>query len=201
MLKSPLSLNFAGALLGAAAMGAILGFFLARISQKPTILLAPVTDNKVEQYYRRSGLNERLMSVERRKAFSECYKSFLRNNGYSDVNPTPKPLSGGVDPNAVFEGKATFVFHIGEDGTLLDYEAIDSDFSDQSFVRCLSRSVKGVRFLPPPLGINRYLSYDLVFKSDETFKKDIEERKGQSPLMLITPTPNVNSEKPPTPSH
>lgn len=128
------------------------------------------------------------MSVERRTVLSTCYKTMLRNNGYDEVNPTPKPGNHSVPPDD-FEGKVTFVFHMGEDGSLLDFDLADSDFRDKSFSNCIANSFNGLRFLPPPLGINRYLAHEFVFKTDKTFKREMEERKNQAPLTLVTATP------------
>ncbi len=179
------SLAIAAALI--AGVGA--GFLWGRTTGSEHVFMSPTPDNKVEQAYRRSGFGDKLMTTARRTELSLCYKTMLKSNGYDENNPTPKPGSSAESHNLIFEGKATYVFHIAEDGKMLDYELVDSDFLDKSFVRCVSKALKGARFLPPPLGINRYLAYDFVFKSDETFKREMEERKNQSPLMLVTPTP------------
>jgi hypothetical protein len=180
--------------------GLTIGLMVGRRGDSEKVMMSPAPDNKTEQAYRRSGFGDRLMSIDRRNQLSECYKTMLRNNGYDENSPTPKPgvVDGADTPG--FEGKVTFVFHVGEDGTMLSFELIDSEFSDTSFGRCLTKAIEGTRFLPPPLGINRYLAYDFVFKSDETYKKEMEERKNQAPLLLVTPTPAAAVGAPPTPA-
>ncbi|NBO38730.1 hypothetical protein EBU99_09115 [bacterium] len=174
------------------AVGLVLGvgiafiFHLAR-SDKP-VLMSPAPDNKVEQAYRRNGFGDKIMSAERRKALSTCYKTMLREAGYDEVNPTPKPGTSNEKAD-IFEGKVTFVFHVEEDGKLKNFELADSDFRDTDFTNCIATSFKGLRFLPPPLGINRFLAHEFIFKSDETFKRENEERKNQTPLTLVTATP------------
>ncbi|MEN9529825.1 MAG: hypothetical protein RI932_1698 [Pseudomonadota bacterium] len=154
----------------------------------------PSPDNKAEQAYRRTGFGDKIMSPERRKQLTACYKEMLRNNGYDESRPTPKAETS-TDKRDNFEGKVTFVFHVDEDGSLIDYELADSDFQDKRFSSCISESLNGVRFLPPPLGINRYIAHEFVFKSDETFKREMEEKKNQPPLTLVTPQPEATEPK------
>jgi hypothetical protein len=160
------------------------------LGQRSVIVMAPAPDNKAEQAYRRNGFGDKIMSQERRKALSTCYKTMLRSNGYDEARPTPKP---GTNPETAenFEGKVTFVFHVAEDGALNKFKLAESDFRDSKFTDCISNSLAGLRFLPPPLGINRFLAHEFVFKSDETFKREMEERKNQAPLTLVTATPGA----------
>jgi len=53
------------------------------------VVLTPAPDNKTEQAYRRSGFGDRIMTAERRKTLSACYKTMLRSNGYDENKPTP----------------------------------------------------------------------------------------------------------------
>jgi len=167
---------------------AVIGIIATQLQPRKTVMMTPAPDNKTEQAYRRNGFGDKIMSVERRKQLSACYKTMLRNNGYDEARPTPKP---GANPETTpnFEGKITFVFQVDEDGSMLKYELADSDFRDTNFSDCISKSLAGVRFLPPPLGINRFLAHEFVFKSEDTFKREMEERKNQSPLTLVTATP------------
>jgi hypothetical protein len=165
-------------------------FAVISVKSRDVIVMTPAPDNKTEQAYRRNGFGDKIMSQERRKSLTACYKSMLRNKGYDEARPTPK---SGVNSEKQenFEGKVTYVFHVAEDGLLKNFELADSDFKDDTFTRCISDSLKGLRFLPPPLGINRFLAHEFVFKSDETFKREMEERKNQSPLTLVTATPEA----------
>jgi hypothetical protein len=81
------------------------------------------------------------------------------------------------------------VFHVGESGEKLSHELAESEIGDSTFVNCVDRALKDLRFLPPPLGINRFLAHEFTFKSEQTFKREIEERKNQEPLVLVTATP------------
>ena len=167
---------------------AIVGVVITQLQPRKTVVMTPAPDNKTEQAYRRNGFGDKIMTVERRKQLSACYKTMLRSNGYDEARPTPKP---GSNPESTpsFEGKVTFVFQVDEDGSMLNHELADSDFRDTSFSDCISKSLVDIRFLPPPLGINRFLAHEFVFKSEDTFKREMEERKGQSPLTLVTATP------------
>lgn len=172
-------------------VGAILG---SNLWKQPTPMFqSPSADNKAEQSYRRSGFGDRILTQERRIKLSECYKKTLSDNGYDPNNPTPKPTSNSQQKVENYEGKVIFLFHVAEDGKMLSNELIDSDFKDDKLTNCISDSLQGLRFLPPPLGINRYLAHEFIFKSDETFKKEMEERKNQSPLMLVTPTQGASN--------
>ena len=156
--------------------------------------MTPTPDNKAEQAYRRNGFGDKIMTAERRNTLSACYKTMLRNNGYDETRPTPKP-NASPDTLRNFEGKVTFIFQVDEDGSVLKYEVADSDFRDKGFSDCISSSLTGTRFLPPPLGINRFLAHEFVFKSDETFKREMDERKNQAPLTLVTATPAAGVEE------
>ena len=173
---------------------AVTGLAVMQLQPRKTVVMTPAPDNKTEQAYRRNGFGDKIMTAERRKQFSACYKTMLHNNGYDEARPTPKP---GANPESTpnFEGKITFVFQVDEDGSLLKYELADSDFRDSNFSDCISKSLSGIRFLPPPLGINRFLAHEFVFKSEDTFRREMEERKNQSPLTLVTATPGPVTEE------
>ena len=167
---------------------AIAGLAIAQVMAPSPVLMAPSPYNKLEQAYRRNGFGDKIMSIDRRAELSSCYKEMLRNNGYDEVKPTPKAGTHSNKPES-FEGKLTFVFHVDEDGSLLKFELADSDFQDKNFSNCIAKTFDGLRFLPPPLGINRYLAHEFIFKTDDTFKREMEERKNQAPLTLFTATP------------
>ncbi|MFZ9520279.1 MAG: hypothetical protein ACO3A4_07370 [Silvanigrellaceae bacterium] len=190
-MKSALSPKTIAAGLAIFGIATVAGY---SFGQRNVIVMTPPPDNKAEQAYRRNGFGDKIMSQERRKTLSACYKTMLRNNGYDESKPTAKP---GVNPESaeIFEGKVTFVFHVAEDGKLNNFELADSDFTDNKFTDCISKSLSGLRFLPPPIGINRFLAHEFVFKSDETFKREMEERKNQAPLTLVTATPGTRLEE------
>lgn len=175
---------------GCLLAGFVLGAIALNKSSPNIELMTPAADAKTEQNYRRAGLGDRLMNGERRRMFSDCYKSMLRNSGFDETNPTPKPGSE-LEGKDSFEGKVTIIFHISENGTMLSHELVESEIPDKAFQRCVYNAIKGTRFMPPPLGINRYIAYDLMFRSDESFRKEMEEKRNQAPLALVTATPGA----------
>lgn len=88
-----------------------------------------------------------------------------------------------------FEGELTFVFHVGENGENLSHELAESEIDDSTCVSCVDSALEDLRFLPPPRGINRFLAHEFTFKSQQTFKRELEERRNQEPLVLVTATP------------
>lgn len=176
-------------------IGILIGFYSSSGSSLQTngqnvVLMAPAPDQKTEMSYRRNGFSDRIMSPQRREALTKCYSELLKSNGIDESQPdsvntlTPTDLSK-------YEGKVTYVFHVAENGEKLSHEIIESQISDSNFLGCIEVALRGLRFLPPPLGISRYLSHDFTFKSERTFKKEQEEKKNQEPLVLITVTPKA----------
>ena len=151
------------------------------------VLMAPAPDNKAELAYRRNGFGDRIMNNKRREILSGCYNDYMKKNGI-DAASGESTTSGELDISR-FEGKLTYVFHIGENGEKLSHELTESEISDSTFINCVDSALQDLRFLPPPLGINRYLAHEFTFKSEQTFKRELEERKNQEPLVLVTPTP------------
>ncbi|MEY3902692.1 MAG: hypothetical protein RL189_1998 [Pseudomonadota bacterium] len=177
------------------AVGLFLGFY-ASASKAPqnngqsVVLMAPASDPKIELAYRRNGFADRIMSPQRREALTGCYNELLKANGIDESKPAATKSPTSTDMSK-FEGKVTYVFHIAENGEKISHEIIDSQISDSNFLGCIEVALRGVRFLPPPLGINRYLSHEFTFKSEQTFRKEMEEKKNQEPLVLITVTPKA----------
>ncbi|MEY3902628.1 MAG: hypothetical protein RL189_1934 [Pseudomonadota bacterium] len=152
------------------------------------VLMAPAPDNKTELAYRRSGFGDRIMTPQRREALSTCYKELLKRNGIEEGAKATTSSTQNKDISK-FEGKVTYVFQVAENGEKISHEIVDAQINENTFLSCIEVALRGVRFLPPPLGISRYLAHEFTFKSEETFRKEMEERKNQEPLVLVTATP------------
>ncbi|MEN9811214.1 MAG: hypothetical protein RLZZ488_2781 [Pseudomonadota bacterium] len=177
------------------AVGLFLGIYASagrapQSSGQSVVLMAPAPDPKTELAYRRNGFADRIMTVQRREALTNCYTEFLKSNGIDESNSAATKTATGADLSK-FEGKVTYVFQIAENGEKITHEIVDSQISDRNFLGCIEVALRGVRFLPPPLGINRYLSHEFTFKSEQTYRKEMEEKKSQEPLVLITVTPKA----------
>ena len=143
-------------------------------------LMSPNPDEKALSNYKRSGFNNFIMAYGRE--YSDCYNKLLEKIGEKpkDENDTRSR-----------EGVLTYVFQVGEDGSLLKYELIQNEFKDAEIDGCVSKHFADLRFLPPPLGINRYISHDFSFKTKETYEKELEERKNSLPKVLpVSPDQN-----------
>ena len=151
-----------------------MGTFVLR--QLSPAALFPAPDSKVEQAYRRSGFGDLLMTSARREAFSNCYKKFveMRTQKSSAVN---------------LEGRLVYVFQVAEDGKVKSIELAVDEFKDTTLDACVQVEFDGLRFLPPPLGINRHIAHEFTFKKEETFQKEQEARKNKPALELVVPTP------------
>jgi hypothetical protein len=180
--------------LGLIGIGMTFGSLLSG-SEKPSatekssvFLMAPAPDNKAELAYRRSGFGDRIMTPQRRDALSTCYKELLKRNGIEDGAKATTSATQNKEISK-FEGKVIYVFHVAENGEKLSHEIVDAQINENTFLSCIEVALRGIRFLPPPLGISRYLAHEFTFKSEETFKKEMEERKNQEPLVVVTVTP------------
>jgi len=182
-------------------LGFIAGAVLVYVFKDSPVLLAPAGETKVASAYMRNGFGNILMAPERRKQFSVCYESFVkdRESLKQATSSNHPPAAGGsgetkqttqleLPPTERVEGSLTYVFQIKENGELINYELANDEFKDMRFSKCIQSAFKNLRFLPPPLGINRYVAYEMTFKKDETLKKELEEKRTSSPLTLV-PTP------------
>jgi hypothetical protein len=143
-------------------------------------------DPKVQQAYVRSGVSERIMTQPRRVKLGSCYQEFVVKRGEGTAE---EPV----------EGKISVVFEIAENGVMKGYEVIDNELGDDDLQACLEGQLEGLRFLPPPLGINRFIVYDFMFKKDETVRREMEERNSRPALELIPTTPDPGGQQQPVP--
>jgi hypothetical protein len=195
--------------------GLLLGILLTLVLRPASpILLAPAADNKVSAAYTRNGFGNVIMAPERRRRYSSCYEEFVKlrkaqldaaKKG-SDVakdaaalkpkteleiasaDKTDSRNQQGLHPEERTEGSLVYVFHVKENGELIDYELANDGLRDKHFSTCIEKAFENIRFNPPPLGINRYIAYEMTFKTEETLKREREERGNQAPYTLV-PTP------------
>lgn len=144
-------------------------------------LQAPNPDEKALQKYKRAGFNDVVMKYARE--YSDCYKVYL---GEDDKGVAVEKRPEGF----IREGVMTFVFHVAEDGRMLSYNLVKDDFKQDDFEKCIHKNFSDLHFLPPPLGINRYIAHDLSFKTEETYKRELEERKNQSLPKVLPVSPD-----------
>ena len=182
-------------------LGLAAGAILIYAFKERPVLLAPAGETKIASAYMRNGFSNLLMTPERRKQYSTCYESFVKDRESVKqpsqlVQPPSASPADEIKPTTQLElpaterteGSLTYVFHLRENGELIEYELANDEFKDMRFSKCIQTALKDLRFLPPPLGINRYIAYEMTFKKDETLRKELEEKKSSSPLTLV-PTP------------
>jgi len=180
----------------------VLGLAFGNLFSNKVTLMAPAGDTKILSSYIRNGFANRLMSKDRRVHYSKCYDNFIKQAELKAPSTTPQSDGGttlSTQPTKTLEGLLTYVFHLTEDGKIIDFELAENELNDSSFAKCVEKAFEKLRFLPPPLGINRYLAYEMSFKKDETYLKELEEKKSNPPITLVpTPpkeTPESNSDK------
>lgn len=100
------------------------------------------------------------------KEISSCYQEFLKQG------PTKT------------EGKVDIVIEVQQTGMISKIEIAKNELADEQMDSCIQKKLSKLRLPPPPLGINPFIPHTLLFKSEETVKKEIEERKNQIPKVL-----------------
>ena len=105
---------------------------------------------------------------ENAKDIQKCYLDYLAQN---------KELT---------EGTLDLLFKVEENGMISEVAITKNDFKNQEMGDCVSEKMKNYYLSPPPLGINRYISHTLAFKSEETAKREAEERaKNNAPPKVL----------------
>jgi hypothetical protein len=149
-------------------------------SSAPQVIHTGVADPSVLNSYMRTGVAERIMTTERRGLLGDCYQNHLME--------APKNPGSSKE-----EGKIIVLFEVAENGSILSSEVIDNELKSQNLQNCVMGSLSGVRFLPPPLGINRYIAYDFNFKQEETLAREMEELKS-APTIELIPSEELTQE-------
>lgn len=104
------------------------------------------------------------------RAYSEqmsaCYRDFLKT----------KP--------DVLEGKVDLVFKVQNNGVVDEIDIAKNEMGSTELENCIKKQLAPLRLKPLPAGLNPYVSHSLVFKSEETLKKEAEEQKNRIPKIL-----------------
>ncbi|MFP5387378.1 MAG: AgmX/PglI C-terminal domain-containing protein [Bacteriovoracia bacterium] len=129
-------------------------------------------DGKIAKEYKERSLVKVIR--DNAKDLQKCYLDFLA------TRPTMQ------------EGDIEIVVEVEEDGEIDSAKIIKNDFNNGDFESCLSDKLEDYHLPPPPLGINRYLSHTLSFKSEETALREAKERKEKEKLPKLIP---INSKK------
>lgn len=95
---------------------------------------------------------------ENAKDIQKCYLDYLN-------------LKEGIT-----EGLIDILFKVEENGKISNLEITKNEFNNQAMGDCVAKKMSSYYLAPPPYGINRYISHTLAFKSEETAKKEAEER-------------------------
>lgn len=130
------------------------------------IMQMPASDEKLAKSYKEDNLVKNIR--DNAKELQVCYLSYL------DTKPGLK------------EGTMNLLIKVEENGQLSDVQITRDQFENKDFESCLIKKIEKFYFNPPPLGINRYISHELGFKSEETALKESKERleKNRPPKVL-----------------
>ncbi len=149
-------------------VGILAGILIGqRQSQPPRNVLAASEEAKFAKEYKEQVVIKTIR--ENAKEIQQCYLDLLSKN------PTIK------------EGSLTVLFKIEEDGEISSARITKNDFNDSMMAECVSTKLTSYYFAPPPIGINRYISHVLSFKTEETVKKEALERAEKSKLPKVLP--------------
>jgi len=85
------------------------------------------------------------------------------------------------------EGSVFVVMKVEDDGSLSSVKIARSDFMENQMNHCLSAKIEKYHFAPPPMGINRFFSHTLSFKSEENAMREAKERKQEALLPKVLP--------------
>lgn len=123
-------------------------------------------DEKMEKAFKDKVISKVIR--ENAKDLQKCYFNLL------DKKPS------------VTEGDIDILIHLEENGKVSSAELTKNTLNDSQFGDCVVKKVESYYFAPPPIGINRYISHTLSFKSEETALREAKERAEASkpPQML-----------------
>ena len=128
---------------------------------------APADDGKLAKEYKEKVLIKTLF--DNAKDLQKCYFELL--------DKKPK----------ISEGVMDMLIKVEEDGSISQVRITKNEFQDNDMGECVADKVKTYFLAPPPFGINRYISHSLAFKSEETAKKEAEERAEKNKPPKIMP--------------
>lgn len=138
---------------------------LGRNSANQALMQAPADEKAAK------GFKDKIISKvirDNAKDIQKCYFEFL--------NKKPQ----------VSEGEIDILIELKENGKVGSVEVTRNQFNDESFGSCVAEKIDSYFFAPPPIGINRFISHTLAFKSEETALREAKERaeKNKPPMML-----------------
>jgi hypothetical protein len=135
-------------------------------SSPPPAIQAPAGDAKLAQSYKGKVVVKKI--YDNAKDIQSCYLDYLEKK--------PKVTEGAMD----------ILLKIEEDGSIASVKITQDSFEDDVFKSCVANKLKGYFLSPPPLGINRFISHTLEFKSEDKALKDAKERaeKNKPPKLL-----------------
>ena len=127
---------------------------------------APAGDAKLAQTYKEKVVVKKI--YDNAKDIQTCYLSYLEAK--------PKVTEGTMD----------ILLKVEEDGSIGSVKITQNEFENSSFEDSIVKKFSGYFLAPPPLGINRYISHTLAFKSEATALKEAKENaeKNKPPKML-----------------
>lgn len=135
----------------------------------------PADDGKLAKAYEKDELGKVIR--ENAKDLQECYFKLLAK----------KP--------AINEGTMAVLLKIEEDGKISQAKVTKNELKDEDFGDCISKKLTSYYLAPPPYGINRFISYDLTFQSEETVARQAKEREEKSRPPKILPINAIDSSK------
>jgi hypothetical protein len=148
-------------------IGILLGLNLKKNESANTATI-PVENGKLSKEYK----SKEITSFINKNAFKiqNCYLTYLEK----------KPAKA--------EGNLQILIKVEEDGRMTNVRISDNELKDETIANCVIKNFENNYIAPPPYGINRYLSHSLAFKSEETAKKEQEERaRNRNNLPKILP--------------
>lgn len=150
------------------AMTSILVGVLIGKNSSPPPMGAPLADDgKLAQAYKEKVLLKVIR--ENAKDLQKCYFELLEQ-----------------DP-IVKEGEMDVLLKIEEDGKIASAKITKDQFNSQNFAECVSAKLESYYLSPPPMGINRFISHVLAFKSEATALKEAQDRAESNKLPKILP--------------
>ena len=131
---------------------------------------APADDGKLAKEYKEKVLLKVIR--DQAKDLQVCYFALLEKK--------PK----------ISEGILDYIIKVEEDGRISEAKLIKNEFEDDDMGSCVTKKILSYYLSPPPYGINRFIAHTLAFKSEETAKKEAEERaKNNQPPKVMPVNP------------
>lgn len=147
-------------------VGVLLGIVIGRKSSSTSSMSGVADDGKLAQTYKDKVIVKVIR--DNAKDLQHCYFAYLKK--------APK----------ISEGEMEVLIEVEENGKVASVEVTRSEFKNDTFSDCVSDKIEDYYFSPPPVGINRFISHVLAFKSEETAIREAKERaeKNKPPQML-----------------